>query len=106
MPVPTVILNVSASAVPDVVARITAFMLQHQYAFRQTVHPEPHTEIDIFSSSDTQALDIRARVSLQVSASAPSEPFIQWPADITSVPPETATLLQHLLEVCPPSGAT
>ena len=94
-PVPTIDLELSTSDLPDVVTRITAFALHHQYAFRQTLHPEPFTGIDLFPSPDTS---IHIHLRPWTSHAQPAEPVIQWLPEAPQASPEMAALLQHLLE--------
>jgi hypothetical protein len=94
---PTVILEVPASAVPDVMERLTTFLLHHQYEFVQTFNPGDarHTIVEIFPAQAQPEV----RVTLQVTESGTSTSLLPTPADITAAPPETAALLQRLLEV-------
>jgi hypothetical protein len=99
----TVTLEVPASAVSDMMERLTAFLLHHQYGFVQTFNPGDtrHTVIEIFPAQAQPGV----RLTLQATESGMSTPLIHPPADVTAAPPETAALLQRLLEVFnTPSG--
>jgi hypothetical protein len=94
---PTVILEVPASAVPDMMERLTAFLLHHQYGFVQTFNPGDarHTVVEIFPAQAQAGV----RLTLQETESGTSTSLLHTPADVTAAPPETAALLQRLLEV-------
>ena len=100
---PTVILEVPASAMPDMMERLTAFLLHHQYRFVQTFHPGDarHTIVEIVPAQAQPGV----RVTLQATESGMSTSVLHPPADVTAAPPETAALLQRLLEMLKtPSG--
>ena len=101
---PTVILEVPASAMPDVMERLTAFLLHHQYEFVQTFNPGDarHTIVEIFPAQAQPGV----RVTLQATESATSTSLLPTPADVTAAAPETAALLQRLLEVLNTSSGT
>ena len=94
---PTVILEVPASAVPDVMERLTAFLLHHQYEFVQTFNPGDarHTIVEIFPAQAQPGVHL----TLQATESGTSTSRLHTPADVAAAPPETAALLQRLLEV-------
>lgn len=101
--VPTLILEVPASAVPDMIERLTAFLLHHQYEFVQTFNPGDawHTVFEIFPAQAQSGI----RLMVQTTESGTSTPRIHAPADTATVPPGTAILLQRLLEIFnTPSG--
>jgi hypothetical protein len=101
--VPTIILEVPASAVPDMMERLTAFVLHHQYGFVQTFHPGEarRTTFEIFPAQAQPGVCL----TLQATESGTSTPLLHLSADVTTAPPETATLLQRLLEAFhTPSG--
>jgi hypothetical protein len=94
---PTLILEVPASAVPDMTERLTAFLLHHQYEFVQTFNPgdAQHTIVEIFPAQAQPGV----RLTLQATESGTSTSLLPTPADITVAPPETVALFQRLLEV-------
>ena len=99
----TVILEVPASAVPDMMERLTAFLLHHQHEFVQTFNPGDarHIIVEIFPAQTQPGV----RLTLQATESGTSTSLLPLSADVTTAPPETATLLQRLLEVLnTPSG--
>jgi hypothetical protein len=95
--VSALILEVSASAVPDMMERLTAFLLRRQYGFVQTFNPGDtrHTTFEIFPAQAQPGL----RLTLQATESGASPPLIHPPADVAALSSETAALLQRLLEV-------
>jgi hypothetical protein len=100
---PTVILEVPASAVPDMMERLTAFLLHHHYEFMQTFNPGDarHTVVEIFPAQAQSGICL----TLQATESGTSAALLPPPADVAAAPPETAALLQRLLEVLnTPSG--
>ena len=101
---PTIILEVLASAVPDVMERLTTFLLHHQYEFVQTFNPSAarHTIVEIFPAQAQPGV----RLTLQATESGTSTSLLPTPADLTAAPPETAALLQRLLEVLNTSSGT
>jgi len=94
---PTVILEVPAAAVPDMMERLTAFLLHHQYGFVQTFNPDAarHPVVEIFPAQAQPGV----RLTLQATESRTSTALLHIPADVTAAPPETAALLQRLLEI-------
>jgi len=94
---PTVILEVPASAVPDVMERLTAFLLHHQYEFVQTFNPGDarHTIVEIFPAQAHPGVHL----TLQATESGTSTALLPTPVDVAAAPPETAALLQRLVEV-------
>lgn len=101
--VPTVSLEVPASAMPDLMERLTAFLLHHQYGFVQAFNPGDarRTVVEIFPAQAQPGV----RLTLHATASGTSTSLVHTPADLAAAPPETAALLQRLLEVLnTPSG--
>ena len=98
--VPSITLDVSAASMPHVLTRITAFLLRHEYAFLQTFQHTQPTVVSIFPSASQLGL----RLSLRPIDSEAPGPVIHAPTRDDNLPSETASLLQHLLEVCDPSG--
>ena len=103
--VPTLIVEVPASAVPDMMERITAFLLHHQYGFMQIFNPgDALPAFEIFPA--VQALP-GVHLLLHVPQSGASTSLLHVPSDAATAPPETVTLIQRLLEVFnTPSGDT
>jgi len=95
--VPTIILEVPAFAMPDTIERLTAFLLQHQYGFLQTFNPDDalHPVFEIFPAQAQPGV----RLTLRAIESGASTPLIHTPANAATASPETAALLQRLLEV-------
>lgn len=93
----TFILEVPASAVPDVMERLTAFLLHHQYEFVQTFNPGDarHTLVEIFPAQAQPGVHL----TLRATESGTSTSRLHTPADVAAAPPETAALLQRLVEV-------
>ena len=98
--VPSITLDVSAASMPHVLTRITAFLLQHEYAFFQTFKHAQPTVISIFLSAPQLGLYLSLR---SIDSETPG-PVIHALARDDNLPSETASLLQRLLEVCDPSG--
>ena len=94
---PTVILEVPAFAVPEMMERLTAFLLHRQYGFVQTFNPGDarHTVVEIFLAQSQPGI----RLTLRATESGTSTSLLHPPADVAAAPPETAALLQRVLEV-------
>jgi hypothetical protein len=72
-------------------------LLHHQYEFVQTFNPGAarHTIVEIFPAQAQPGVHL----TLQATESGTSTSRLHIPADVAAAPPETAALLQCLVEV-------
>ena len=93
---PTVTILSTASQMPVVFARLTAFLLRAHYAFVQTFHSAGHSDIDVFD----QHQQLLVRCTLQEVETAALRPAPAVLAGPETLPTHLATLAHDLVQVC------
>ena len=98
--VPTVTLSFSSSDMSTALTKLTIYLLQENYAFLQIFHHNTHTDFDIFHPRHQPAV----RLTLRVIESGTTAAVAPAPAFDHLDRPDTASLIQRLLEVCTPAS--
>lgn len=103
-PTPTVTLRSPPAHLPVVLERLTAFLLQANYAFLQTWHSAEHTDVEVFDQHQQllvrctlRVAEAPAPVSVLPEAAAPGMPLLS---------PPLRSLFQELARLCPASTSS
>lgn len=91
----SVTLYCSPARLPEMITRLTTYLLEKQYGFMQTCYTPAHSDFDVFDAAQQPI------VHLTVKATNDTQALSEVQALPTSSPlaPDAAQLLQHLLQL-------
>jgi hypothetical protein len=94
--IPMIRVHMAASQMQEALSRLTAYLLEEQYAFLHTFHSGEHTELEIFQQSGAAVVHL----TIQTGASTRPTGHETAATDEQSQSGESARLIQRLLDIC------